>query len=79
MSTENHQNQDRMRLFTPDRSEGLDRLIEETEQQIANTRLFLERLNHSEERTRRYVDELKASFENDLRRFQRDRRENEAK
>ena len=77
MSTENHQNKGRMRLIVPDRSESVDRLIEEAERQIANTKLFLERLNQGEEKTRRYVEELRATFENDLRRFRRSREKNQ--
>ena len=77
MSTENHQNKDRMRLFAPDRGQHVDRLIEETERQITNTKLFLDRLHQGEEKTRRYVEEVKTTFENDLRRFQRSRGEND--
>jgi len=73
MSTENHHNKDRMRRFAPDRSEDIDRLIEETERQIANTKTFLECLHHGEEKTRRYIEEVKTTFENDLRRFERNR------
>jgi hypothetical protein len=73
MSTENHQNKHLMRLFAPERSEEMDHLIEETERQIANTRRFLEHLQQGEEKTRHYVEEVKATFENDLRRFERSR------
>jgi hypothetical protein len=73
MSTQNHQNRDRMRLFVPDRSKDMDRLIEETERQIANTKTFLDHLHQGEEKTRQYVEEVKATFENDLRRFERNR------
>ena len=74
MLPENQQNKDRMRQFAPRRSGSIDNLIDETEQQIANTKLFLERLQQGEEETRRYIEELKSSLENDLRRLERTRR-----
>ena len=73
MATENHQNKDRMRMFAPNRSEDIERLIEETERQISNTKKFLECLHHGEEKTRRYIEEVKTTFEKDLRRFERNR------
>ena len=68
-----------MGVFTPDGSLGIDSLIEETERAIINTRSFLDKLHDSEEKTRHYVETLKSSLENDLRRLERDRREREEK
>ena len=75
MSTENQTDNDRMGLFAPDGSPKIDRLIEDTERAIANTRSFLEKLHENEEKTRKYVETLTNSLENDLRRLVRDRRE----
>ena len=77
MSTENHSDKERMGVFTPDGSPKIERLIEETERAITNTRSFLDKLHESEEKTREYVQTLTASLENDLRRLERDRRERE--
>ena len=66
-----------MGVFTPDGSPKFERLIEETERAIANTRSFLDKLHESEEKTRLYVETLTSSLENDLRRLERDRRERE--
>ena len=77
MSTENNQTDNGMRLFVSGRSQDRDRLIKATEQQLNNTKLFLERLHQGEEKSRRYVEKVKATFENDLRRFRRNRSERE--
>ena len=66
-----------MGVFSPDGSPKIDRLIEETERAITNTRSFLEKLHENEEKTREYVQTLTNSLENDLRRLARDRRERE--
>ena len=55
----------------------IERLIEETRQMLENTRAFLEHIRESEEASSRYVQELKAKLENDLRRLERSRRERE--
>ncbi len=77
MSTENNSDKERMGVFTPDGSPKIERLIEETERAISNTRSFLDKLHESEEKTRQYVQTLTNSLENDLRRLERDRRERE--
>lgn len=77
MSNENQNDQDKMGVFTPNGSPQIERLIEETERAITNTRSFLEKLHDSEDKTRQYVETLTASLENDLRRLERDRRERE--
>jgi 5-bromo-4-chloroindolyl phosphate hydrolysis protein len=64
-----------MGLFAPDGSPKIDRLIEDTERAIANTRSFLEKIHESEDETRKYLETLTNSLENDLRRLERDRRE----
>jgi hypothetical protein len=66
-----------MGVFIPDRDKWVDRLIEETEFQITNTRAFLERIHDSEEKTRKYIEELTNHLENDLRRLERERSESE--
>lgn len=79
MATENQSDKDRMGIFAPQRSPQIEHLIEETELAINHTRSFLDKLHNSEEKTRRYVETLKASLENDLRRLERDRRDREEK
>ena len=64
-----------MGVFAPDGSPQIDRMIEDTEQAIANTRSFLDKLHDSEAATRQYVENLTSTLENDLRRLERDRRE----
>lgn len=68
-----------MGVFTPERSPQIEQLIEETELAITNTRSFLDKLYDGEEKTRHYIENLKSSLENDLRRLERDRREREEK
>ena len=75
MSTSNENDRRRTKLFTPKSNPQTDRLIEETEQLLINTRRFLEHLQAGEEATRKYVEGLKTTLENDLRRLERDRRE----
>ncbi len=75
MTTSNKNDPDRSGLFAPEGSPKKDRLIEETEQLLVNTRKFLEHLQAGEEDTRRYVEGLKETLENDLRRLERDKRE----
>lgn len=70
---------DKMGLFAPDGSPRADRLIEETEHAIRNTRAFLEKIQKGEEATRRYVENITAHLESDLRRLERERREREEK
>ena len=79
MSAENKTVGDRMGVFTPERSPQIEQLIEETELAITNTRSFLDKLYDGEEKTRHYIENLKSSLENDLRRLERDRREREEK
>ena len=79
MSAENKTDRDHMGVFTPERSPQIEHLIEETELAITNTRSFLDKLYDGEEKTRHYIENLKSSLENDLRRLERDRREREEK
>ena len=75
MSTENDKDRERMRLYVPERHGWIDRLIEETEDRITNTKAFLDRIQAGEERTQQYIKEHLAKLEGDLRRLERQRRE----
>ena len=75
MTSSNEKDRDRSKVFEHGGSPKTDRLIEETERLLINTRIFLEHLEQSEEATRRYVEGLKTTLENDLRRLERDRRD----
>lgn len=52
-------------------TEEIDRLIEETEDAIRNTRSFLDHLRSSEENARELVDSMKQRLEKDLDLLQR--------
>lgn len=75
MTARNEKDRDRSKVFAPGGSPKADRLIEETEQLLTNTRRFLEHLQAGEDATRKYVEGLKETLENDLRRLERDKRE----
>lgn len=47
-------------------TEDVERLIEETEDAIRNTKSFLERLRFSEDNARELVDSMKQRFEKEL-------------
>ena len=57
-------------------TEQIDRLIEETEDAIRNTRSFLEHLRASEENARELVDSMKQRLEKDLAILQRNNEAN---
>ena len=57
-------------------TEEINRLIEETEDAVRNTRSFLENLRSSEENARKLVRTMKQRLEKDLENLQR---KNEAK
>ena len=73
MTSRNEKDRGRSKLFVPDGSAETDRLIEETQQLLVNTKIFLERLQESEDATRKYVENLRETLENDLRRLKRKR------
>ena len=75
MTSSNEKDRGRSRRFGPGGGPESDQLVEETERLLANTRAFLDSLEQGEEATRKYVEEVKESLENDLRRLKRDRRE----
>jgi hypothetical protein len=52
-------------------SEEVERLIEETEDAIRNTKTFLEHLRSSEDNARELVDSMKRRFEKELNILQR--------
>ena len=73
MSEENEKDRDQMRRFTPGRGRELENHLESTEAMLAHTRAFLNHLAESEEESRRYVEQLKESLENDHRRLEKER------
>jgi hypothetical protein len=75
MTSNNEKDRGSSQRFAPGGGPEGDQLVEETERLLANTRAFLDSLEQGEEATRKYVEEVKESFENDLRRLKRDRRE----
>ena len=50
-------------------------VIEERRRMLDHTRSFLECIGEGDDAGRRYIDELRATLENDLRRLERDRLE----
>ena len=52
-------------------ADDIDRLIEEVEDAIKNTRSFLERLRSSEDTARELVDSMRQRFEKELEMLQR--------
>lgn len=74
MSAENNRDRDKMRLFVQGRDSRIDDLIDETELQLANTRLFLDRIATSENQTREHIKHYKDSLQRDLDRLRRERR-----
>ena len=62
---------------SPKKDAEADRLIDETRRMAANTRTFLDRLVVGEAESRRYIEELNASLENELRRLENSRNKRE--
>ena len=74
MTQENDRYSDRMGLSALERtSQEIDDLIEETEWSIANTRRFLEQMHLSEIESQRYVEQIRDTFEGNLRSLKRKR------
>ena len=77
MSSENTRNRNKMGRLVPERDTQIDRLIKETESQLDNTRVFLDRIHAGEQLTRRHISEYKKALERDLERLQRERERRE--
>ena len=54
-----------------------ERMIEETRRMLENTCAFLKCIREGEDAANQYVQQLKGTLENDLRRLERDRMERE--
>ena len=64
-------------LFTPDGAVRVEKLINDTERRLENTRKFLDDLREAPPEARRYVDGLKTTLEHEVRRLEREREEKE--
>ena len=74
MTQENHRYSNRTGLSgLESNNQEIDDLIEEAERSIANTRKFLEQIHLSETENKRYVEQIRDTFEGTLRSLKRRR------
>jgi len=73
MSSQNKKDQQRMGVLVPDGSPDTERQIEETQALLRDTRALLDKITHGNDKTRRHIEELKESLEDDLRRLESER------
>ena len=76
MPQENEKDKNKMGVFAPRRSSDVDRRIEEAEAMLRNTEAFLSGLRESDEKTRKYIEEISESLERDVQRLRSRKEEN---
>ena len=75
MLSENKKDQEEMGVSIQSGNPETERQIEETKVLLRDTRALLDQIADGEDKTRRHIEELKDSLEEDLRRLKADDRE----